>query len=35
VPNAKEKKEIFVVNFASHAELLGSKTKTVSANKLF
>ncbi len=32
VPNDKEKKEIFVVNFASHAELLGSKTKTISAD---
>ncbi len=32
VPCDKDKKEIFVVNFASHAELLGSKTKTVSAD---
>ena len=32
VPDDKAKKEIFVVNFASHAELLGSKTKTVSAD---
>ncbi len=32
VPTDKDKKEIFVVNFASHAELLGSKTKTVSGD---
>lgn len=32
VPDDKEKKEIFIVNFASHAELLGSKTKKVSAD---
>ncbi len=32
IPTNKEKKEIFLVNFASHAELLGSKTKTVSAD---
>ena len=32
VPCDKNIKEIFVVNFASHAELLGSKTKTVSAD---
>jgi len=32
VPDDKEKKEIFVINFASHAELLGSKTKKVSAD---
>ena len=28
----KTKKEIFAVNFASHAELMGSKTKKVSAD---
>ena len=32
VPFDKEKKEIFIVNFASHAELLGSKTKKISAD---
>ena len=32
IPNNKTKKEIFVINFASHAELLGSKTKKVSAD---
>ena len=32
VPDDKTKKEIIVVNFASHAELLGSKTKKVSAD---
>jgi len=31
-PFDESKKEIFMVNFASHAELLGSKTKTVSAD---
>lgn len=32
IPDDKDKKEIFVINFASHAELLGSKTKKVSAD---
>ena len=32
IPEDKTKKEIFVINFASHAELLGSKTKSVSAD---
>lgn len=32
VPFDKAKKEIFAVNFASHAELMGSKTKKVSAD---
>ncbi|MBR6552691.1 MAG: hypothetical protein IKT89_07615, partial [Clostridia bacterium] len=32
IPNDKTKKEIFVINFASHAELLGSRTKNVSAD---
>ncbi len=32
IPNDKTQKEIFVINFASHAELLGSKTKKVSAD---
>lgn len=32
VPDDKAKKEIFIVNFASHAELMGSKTKKVSAD---
>ena len=32
VPFDESKKEIFMVNFASHAELLGSKTKKVSAD---
>ena len=32
IPDDKAKKEIFAVNFASHAELMGSKTKKVSAD---
>lgn len=32
VPFDEKKKELFLVNFASHAELLGSKTKKVSAD---
>ena len=32
IPNDKTKKDIFVINFASHAELLGSRTKKVSAD---
>ncbi len=32
VPFDEKNKEIFMVNFASHAELLGSKTKVVSAD---
>lgn len=32
VPENKGRKEIYLVNFASHAELLGSKTKSVSAD---
>ena len=32
IPDDKTKKEIFAVNFASHAELMGSKTKKVSAD---
>ena len=32
VPDDKTQKEIFVINFASHAELLGSKTKKISAD---
>ena len=32
VPFDKSKKEIFIINFASHAELMGSKTKKISAD---
>jgi len=32
IPTNKDKKEIFLINFASHAELMGSKTKKVSAD---
>lgn len=32
IPTNKDKKEIYLVNFASHAELMGSKTKKVSAD---